>query len=68
MNRANWGELPDDLVAALEAEPGARRSFEEAGESYRNGLVALVREVSEDEHRSRRIALVIKALLQHGAR
>ena len=56
--------IPSDLEAALEAEPKAKSAFEAAGDSYRNGLLALVTQTRDAEHRAERIELVIKILKQ----
>lgn len=68
LDQRNRRDTEADFMAALEAEPRARRAFEEASEPYRSGLIALVREAGDREYRSQRIALVIKTLLQHKSR
>ena len=65
MESSGRADLPQQFVAALEAEPRARHAFERASDSYRNGLVALVNETRDLEHQAERIELVIKTLLQH---
>ena len=55
-------DIPADLAEALDAQPRARKAFDEADESYRRGFIALLREARDEEHRASRLDLVVKTL------
>lgn len=59
---------PSDLHEALWAEPKALDAFERSSDTYRAGLLRLVREARDRSHREHRIALVVEALLRYGPR
>ncbi len=54
--------VPDDLVAALAAEPEARRTFDGLSNSNRGWHVLQVTGAKTDETRQRRIARSVEAL------
>lgn len=62
--RQGDSEIPEDLLAALDADPQAKAAFERSPTPYREGLLALVREARDQDHREHRITLVISTLLQ----
>ncbi|HSK26987.1 MAG TPA: YdeI/OmpD-associated family protein [Jiangellales bacterium] len=49
-------EVPDDLAAALDAEPGARAAFDGFSPSRRKGILWWVKSAKRAETRQRRIA------------
>lgn len=55
-------DLPPDLAAALEAQPGARVAFDALGYSVRKEYVRQVESAKAQETRSRRIASVVAKL------
>ena len=55
------GEVPDDLVAALDAAPAARDFFEALPPSARRHHVWFVVSAKRPETRSRRITAVVEA-------
>ena len=55
-------ELPDDLAAALDAEPAARRTFDALSNSNQRYHVLQVTGAKSDETRQRRIAKSIATL------
>jgi hypothetical protein len=54
--------VPDDLAAALEAEPSARRTFESLSYSNKSWHTLQIEGAKTDETRQRRIARSIEAL------
>ena len=60
--------VPADFAAALDAEPGARRTFEGLSYSNRQWHVLQVDGAKTDETRQRRIAKSVEALRQGRAR
>ena len=60
------GEIvPDDLAAALAANPHARIGFESMGPAHRREHVKYVIEAVKPETRTRRIAATIETLVEH---
>lgn len=55
-------DLPPDLAAALEAQPGARAAFDALGYSVRKEYVRQVESAKAQETRSRRIASIVAKL------
>jgi len=55
-------EVPDDLVAALDAEPRARETFDRLSNSNRGWHVSQVTGAKTDETRLRRIAKSVETL------
>lgn len=55
-------EVPEDLAAALDAEPAARRTFDALSNSNRKWHVLQVTGAKTDETRQRRIAKAIATL------
>jgi len=55
-------EVPDDLVAALDAAPGAREAWERLAPSHKKAHVTAVESAKGAETRQRRIAKAIEAL------
>ena len=62
VDKSNVSDIPADLARALDTRPQARTAFERAGESYRRGLMALLEEARDEEHRADRLDLVLKTL------
>ena len=60
--------VPADLAAALDAEPGARRTFEDLSYSNKSWHVLQVEGAKTDETRQRRIAKSVDILRQGRAR
>ncbi len=57
-------EIPEDLAAALEAQPGAQAAFEALSFSIRKEHVRQVESAKAAETRSRRIAAVLEKLAE----
>lgn len=55
-------DVPDDLAAALEAEPGARAAFDASAPSMRKEYVRQVESAKAAETRARRIAAIVEKL------
>lgn len=55
-------ELPDDLAAALDAQPGARETFDRLAPSRRNEHIRQVATAKAQETRERRIAKIVAAV------
>ena len=55
--------VPEDLAAALDAEPGARAAFDALSYSNRRGIVMAVEGAKTDQTRQRRIARSVTTLL-----
>jgi Bacteriocin-protection, YdeI or OmpD-Associated/Domain of unknown function (DUF1905) len=56
-------EVPDDLAAALDAEPGARAAFDASAFSHRREWVTWVVEAKRPETRERRVRGVVEQVL-----
>jgi bacteriocin resistance YdeI/OmpD-like protein/uncharacterized protein DUF1905 len=54
--------VPDDLAAALNAEPAARRTFDGLSYSNRNYIVTQVEGAKSEETRRRRVTKAVEAL------
>ena len=52
-------EIPKDLIAALLADPGAYRNFNNFADSYKNSYINWVNDAKKDETRLRRIKEVV---------
>ncbi len=52
-------EIPKDLIAALLADPGAYRNFNNFADSYKNNYIKWVNDAKKDETRLRRIKEVV---------
>jgi hypothetical protein len=59
-------DVPEDLEAALDAEPGARVAFDAASFSHRREWVEWVEEAKRAETRSRRARGVVEQVLAGG--
>jgi uncharacterized protein YdeI (YjbR/CyaY-like superfamily) len=57
-------DVPDDLAAALDAVPDARRTFDALSNSNKGWHVLQVNGAKSDETRARRIAKSVDALRQ----
>ncbi len=57
-------EIPDDLLAALDARPGARQAFEQLPFSHRREYVEAIEEAKRPETRVRRIARTVDSLTE----
>ncbi|RLK48994.1 YdeI/OmpD-associated family protein [Microbacterium telephonicum] len=55
-------EVPDDLAAALAAEPGLREAFDALAYSHRKEHARSVTEAKRPETRERRVAAVVEAV------
>ncbi|UOZ11191.1 YdeI/OmpD-associated family protein [Amycolatopsis sp. WQ 127309] len=55
-------EIPDDLAAALAADPEARKRFESLSYSRKQGFVLPIGQAKTEETRQRRIAKVVTDL------
>jgi uncharacterized protein YdeI (YjbR/CyaY-like superfamily) len=60
--------VPDDLAAALDAEPAARRTFDGLSYSNRSWHVLQVEGAKSDETRQRRIETSVAALREGRSR
>ena len=60
--------VPDDLAAALDADPAARRTFDSISNSNKGWHVSQVEGAKTDETRQRRIAKSIEMLREGRAR
>ena len=56
-------EVPHDLVAALDAAPGAREAWERLAPSHKKAHVTAIESAKAAETRQRRIAKAIEALI-----
>src|SRR5262245_8744606 len=56
------GSMTPDIVAAISADPAARRHFESLATHYRNGFVDWIESAKRPETRARRIAETAAAL------
>lgn len=59
--------VPDDLAAALEAEPGAREGFDANSASARKALLGGIAQAKRPETRAARIAETVRRAAQGGA-
>ncbi|CAN5690797.1 hypothetical protein BH10ACT1_BH10ACT1_02360 [soil metagenome] len=55
-------EVPDDLAAALDGEPGVRAAFDALAPSRRKEWARSVTEAKKPETRARRVAKVVESL------
>lgn len=57
-------DLPEELVAALTAAPGARERFDQLAPSHRREYVRWVAEARREDSRERRAAQTVMRLLE----
>ena len=65
LDRAEALELPDDLAAALEAEPEAKRNYEAFPPGARKQIIAWVDTAKRRETRAKRVAETVRLAAQN---
>lgn len=61
-------EVPDDLAAALDAAPGARKAYESLSTSAKKALLWSVASAKREETRARRVAAAVESMHAAAAR